>query len=387
MRASALALAALLLSCAGPDQTFFHVRVEFAAGAGPFDQLRVSLLLEGQPLLAPARLLPPNPGPAVHSGEQFTILLPDGRASQHLTVRVTGLQQGAPLAWGEADAVVKLREEVDVTVTLDRTPALVSMGLAIAPAMPLVPLGQTKQLAAIGTYDDGSTFDLARQASWQTADPNTATVDDSASKGLATGKMRGTTAITASALGQIASDTLTVSAQLTSIDVTPADPTVAQGASAQLTATAHFQDGSTLDMTRQVQWISDDPTVATVDDRGLAAGVKAGTTRIEASYSGVTGSTGITVTVPTITSLAMTPPTASLTTGQGLQLKLTAYYSDHTSADVTLQANWESSNTLVATVSDSGSSRGKVSPVAPGMATITAHLLGQQAQAMVTVTL
>src|SRR5207248_1968113 len=136
------------------------------------------------------------------------------------------------------------------------------------------------------------------------------------------------------------------------------------------------------------KWLSDDPTVATVNDRGLAAGVKAGTTRIEASYAGITGSTGITVTAVKLVSLDITPPMTSLKTTQSIQLKLMGTYSDGMSYDVTLQATWESSDTSVATVSNSGSNRGLVSAgLSSGTATITAHLLGLQAQATVTVTL
>ena len=58
---------------------------------------------------------------------------------------------------------------------------------------------------------------------------------------------------------------------LTSIAVTPANPSVAKGLTQQFTATGTYTDGSTADLTSQVTWASATPSVATINSsQGLA---------------------------------------------------------------------------------------------------------------------
>jgi plastocyanin len=90
---------------------------------------------------------------------------------------------------------------------------------------------------------------------------------------------------------------------LTSISVTPANSTLGLGATQAYTATGTFSDNSTENITSQVTWASSNPSVATITSAGLATGVTAGTSTITASMSGITGSTGLTVS----TSASPTP--------------------------------------------------------------------------------
>jgi len=87
----------------------------------------------------------------------------------------------------------------------------------------------------------------------------------------------------------------TSTATLSSIAVTPANPSIFTGATQQFTATGTFSDGSTQNMTSQVTWASSGTSVATISSAGLATGASAGTTTISATASGVTGSTVLTV--------------------------------------------------------------------------------------------
>jgi hypothetical protein len=54
------------------------------------------------------------------------------------------------------------------------------------------------------------------------------------------------------------------------ITVTPANPTLAKGQTQGLTATATWEDGTTLDMSTQVTWRSSSTAVATVSAAGVA---------------------------------------------------------------------------------------------------------------------
>jgi uncharacterized protein YjdB len=78
-----------------------------------------------------------------------------------------------------------------------------------------------------------------------------------------------------------------------SITVSPSDPSIAEGSTQQLSATAKDSSGKTLGVT--FTWTSSDNSVATVDSTGLATGVAAGNTTITASAGGKSGSASLTV--------------------------------------------------------------------------------------------
>src|SRR5579863_578087 len=92
-------------------------------------------------------------------------------------------------------------------------------------------------------------------------------------------------------------------ANLATVMVSPQNPVMADNAAAQaLTATGHFNDGSTQDLTATATWSSTNTAVATVDGTGhvtpkaLAAGVSAGFTYIMAVSGGITGVSIVSVT-------------------------------------------------------------------------------------------
>jgi uncharacterized protein YjdB len=137
---------------------------------------------------------------------------------------------------------------------------------------------------------------------WTSSDGTVATISNAAgSRGLATTLKAGSVTIKAT-LGPVSGTaTLCVGSQtLTSITVTPTGGSVAKGASLAFTATGHYSDSSTYDLTAFATWISTAPTVAAVSNadgsQGLATGLATGTTSIEAHFQGKTGSTGLTVT-------------------------------------------------------------------------------------------
>lgn len=137
---------------------------------------------------------------------------------------------------------------------------------------------------------------------------------------------------------------------LSLLAVTPADQTLAAGATLQLTATGTYSDGSTTDLTTEATWSSSDLAVATMSGR-TATGVAAGTTRIRATLGAVSGETGLTVTVPkTLTRIAVAPADSTLGVGAMQDYTATGTYSDATTGDVTGQVTWTSSSTAVATM-------------------------------------
>lgn len=70
---------------------------------------------------------------------------------------------------------------------------------------------------------------------------------------------------------------------LTTITVTPANPTILQGQNVQFTATGTYSDMTTSDITNTVTWGTTNPSVATVNSTGLATGTGLGAVTISAT--------------------------------------------------------------------------------------------------------
>lgn len=130
------------------------------------------------------------------------------------------------------------------------------------------------------------------------------------------------------------------------------------------------------DVTALVNWSSSSSTVASIanarNERGVATGVAAGQTTISATRGGVVGST--TLTVKDVVSIAITPAMPSIAVGTTLQFVATGTYSDGSTADLTSQAGWFSTNQSVAIISSLPASRGLASAVSAGTTTIRATL-------------
>src|SRR5262249_47193956 len=141
----------------------------------------------------------------------------------------------------------------------------------------------------------GSTQNLTAVAIWSSSSP-AATVGDSAGTyGLALGGSAGQATITATSGEVSGSGQLTVTAaQLTSLAITPTNPTVLAGASQQFLAKGTYTDGSTQDLTNSVAWTANPSTTATIS-KGLAQALTAGQATISASDGAINASTILTV--------------------------------------------------------------------------------------------
>jgi len=103
---------------------------------------------------------------------------------------------------------------------------------------------------------------------------------------------------------------------LTSISVTPGNPSVTVGNNQTFTATSTYSDNSTQILTAGVTWSSTNQTVATINGSGVAATLTGGTTTIKATVGSVSGSTLLTVaaaTYPAPTNVHLTPGNGSVT--------------------------------------------------------------------------
>ncbi len=120
-------------------------------------------------------------------------------------------------------------------------------------------------------------------------------------------------------------------------------------------------------VTATVTWRSENPAVATVSASGLTATITSvgrGSTRVIAAVGSIEGATQVTVTVPSVTAIALTPGLDTLPTAATRQLAAAVTADQGVDQSVT----WSSQSAAVASVSGSG----LVTAVAPGTTTITA---------------
>ncbi|HEY1656959.1 MAG TPA: Ig-like domain-containing protein [Candidatus Sulfotelmatobacter sp.] len=244
--------------------------------------------------------------------------------------------------------------------------------VAVTPAIPVTQAGFTVGFTATGTFSDGTTQNITGTALWSSDTPAVATISNqSGSQGVATAVTPGPANISASAGAVAGSTLLTVgTASLTSITLTPADPVIAAGTGLQLSATGNFSDGSTENLNAAVSWSSGTPSTATINSTGLATGVTAGSTAITASWGSITGVVTLNVSTATLTSIALTPATATIAAGNVQQFAATGTFSDGSAQDLTQVGYWNSAVGSTATVSDAAGSLGLASGLAAGTTTV-----------------
>lgn len=126
----------------------------------------------------------------------------------------------------------------------------------------------------------------------------------------------------------------------------------------------------------QLVWESSDPSVLSVDQKGLVTALKTGKATLTLSGGEASVSCAVTVTVPA-ESLAFAQESYQVSMGKTLVLPLTALPEGANES-----YSWESSDTAVATVGADGT----VTAVAPGTVTITVTGANATASCTVTVT-
>ena len=178
-------------------------------------------------------------------------------------------------------------------------------------------------------------------------------------------------------------------ATIASIEVAAVAP-VPVGRVVQLAAIATLDDATTLDVTNAVEWRSSAPAtaaVSTTGQRGVVTAVAQGTASIEAYVpdGGVAKAIDVVVAAPEPDELVMDPSATSAPLGAVMQLRAWVRMSDGVLVDATEGAAWTSLDASIATVSDAPGSKGRVTTVSDGVATITATAQSFTEEALVTV--
>ena len=330
----------------------------------------------GTASLVSIAVTPANPSIAKGATQQFTAT---GTYSDSSTRNLTSTASWSSTATGVATinsaglatsaavggtTIQATSGSISGNTNLTVTPAVL-VSISVTPANSSIGKGTTQQYVATGTYSDGSTQNLTSTVTWGSSSTAVATI---AVGGLATGVGTGSTTIQATSSSITGSTGLTVTAVLQSIAVTPANPSISKGATQPFVATGTYNDGGTLNITSAVTWSSTNTTVATISSSGLASGVGAGSTTVQATSGSISGSTTLTVTTPTLVSIAVTPANATIELNGTEQYTATGTYSDNSTQNLTSGATWVSTNTAVATITTQGLASG----IAAGETTIQA---------------
>lgn len=264
----------------------------------------------------------------------------------------------------------------------------VVVAVNVDPSTLRLPVGLYEYVDATTVMSDGSSESVSGSVTWTSTNSAVAYVQVYQSQYayvIAAGA--GTTVIKATlANGMSAAINVTVTnASITSVEIGPAQPTLPVGATLDMTAIGVFSDFSTSNLKYSAAWSSSNPAVASVGNsdysKGLLTGLSAGTTTITANYDGMIGTTLVTVSGATLSTIQITPFSPKLPVGFETYLQATGIYSDNTTQDLTYQVSWSSSASATASVSYYG----RVTPNAPGMVTISAHFKGVTGTNTVTV--
>lgn len=299
-----------------------------------------------------------------------------------------GLLTGVSVGGASITATVSgVQGTTPVTVT-----AAVLNSITVDPGVSSIAKGTSQQLTGTGDFSDGTTEDLTSTVSWTSADSSIAVVSSAAgSAGLVTGEGQGTTSINATLDGIQGSAALTVTAAvLTSITISPINPSISNGTDVQLTATGNFSDGTTEDVTNTVSWTSANAGVEQVSNvagsRGRVTGLKVGSVVITATTLGLHGTTTVTVTSAALTSITIDPVNPSVADGTVVQLSAIGNFSDGTTEDLTAVASWTSADNAVAQADNAVGYKGLVTGVSVGSTSIMARFAGVQGATTVSVT-
>jgi len=176
---------------------------------------------------------------------------------------------------------------------------------------------------------------------------------------------------------------------LTSIQIQAVSATIAAKTSTRLVAIGNFSGQFTRDITDQVSWSSDTPTVAgfvTATQSSRVTGNLAGSANLTATVGTLTSTFNLKVSAATISTLTITPATPSVPKGLSTQFTVSGTFSDASVQDLTFDAVWSSTPGTFASVSNDPASKGFARALAEGTETVSATFDGMADVAQLTVT-
>jgi trimeric autotransporter adhesin len=235
-------------------------------------------------------------------------------------------------------------------------------------------------------------------------------------KGTITTNSVGKANVTASLSGKSSTITITVKqAELVSISVTPANPSIAKGLTQQFTATGFYTDNSSADLTTSVSWmvgeggssgsspqysplpsaltggstlsLPSSSSLASISNsdpsRGKLTAQGVGSVTVVAVQNSITGKISANLGSAVLQNISVTSDNSTKSKGLSEQFKATGVYSDGTTQDLSSQVSWKADSngdgqddSIVVSVSNESSTKGKLTAMGIGNAIVTATING-----------
>ena len=271
--------------------------------------------------------------------------------------------------------------------------------LAISPASASVAGGTTQQFTATGTYTNSTTADLTASVVWASSNTSLLSISNT---GLATSKGASSVTVqvtaTSGAITASVPVVVTPGVMLMSMQLEPTSSSIATGTAEQHTARAFYSDGTQKDVSTLVTWSSQntsavanadpaapragpgaaeaksglragsggtgpqsaprDASTVVVSPTGVSSAGAPGTSTISATLGSTTQTSTVIVTSATATALSITSSKTLFPAGSTQKLALSGSFSDMSTQDLSLTANWTSSNPAVATIDATGLATG-----------------------------
>ncbi|MCG9873614.1 MAG: Ig-like domain-containing protein [Leptospiraceae bacterium] len=260
---------------------------------------------------------------------------------------------------------------INLTVT---NAILQSIQLSPSPMQVQVALNAT--FFVTGIYSDSTTADLTNHPNITYVSSNTSIANIS-SNGQILGIANGTTSFKAifdsfesTAIVEVVSPTLT------SIQITPNNPSIALGLTQNFVAIGNYSNGTSVDLTNSVTWISSDSSAAVFYaspvPRGQIQSLLEGSVTITAQLNSIiSNSVLLSITQKQLTQIAISPNNTSLPKGNTLQFQAMGTFTDNSMADITTLVTWSSNDANIASISNGGGMDGLSSAVNVGSTTIS----------------
>jgi uncharacterized protein YjdB len=255
--------------------------------------------------------------------------------------------------------------------------------ITLTPATATRGIGEWESFTAIGVYPPGIEELLTQRLTYASSDPNVAVIDVGGPRSRVRTVGQGTATITAmhAETGTTATATITVlPGAIERVSVVPENVVRNVGNDFSFTAIGHYPDGSTINVTQVVTWVSHAPHVARTSneagDRSRVVAEAPGTATITAHHpSGVsshdTGDDG-TFVAKELVALTLGPASHIGPVGMTEEYTLIGTFDDASTINLTQDAYYWVEDPLVARPDNREGNRSAVELLAPGSTTVHA---------------
>jgi len=202
--------------------------------------------------------------------------------------------------------------------------------------------GMSSKYKVTAIYDDGSNLDITSQATF-TIEDSLSKIDKEITPGLLNALDIGETSLRVAFKDLMVTKKISITApRVVSLSLLPTASSPI-GIPFLYRAMATFDDGTVQDVTREVVWESDNPSVITISNHSETSGkvtaLAQGDCRVTANINGISASS-LFKSSPAVLSSISISPLESLALGLNNQFKANGIFSDGSMKDITSEAVW-----------------------------------------------